>query len=107
MNFLQILLHQDENSAVEQEERYSVPYLIISSQELHRHEVWIQDILKINEMVREMEAPSKKKEIDALELSSQITRLLDHTQDDIEAYVPREIIDKMCKKVICLSKKYL
>ena len=35
MNFLQILLHQDENSAVEQEERYSVPYLIISSQELH------------------------------------------------------------------------
>lgn len=65
-----------------------------------RHEVWIQDVMKINEMVREMEAPSEKKAMDALEISSQITRLLDHTWDDIEAYVPREIIDKMCKKTL-------
>ena len=64
------------------------------------HEVWIQGVLKINEMVREMEVPSEKKAMDALEISSQIAILLDHTQHDIEAYVPREIIDKMCKKTL-------
>ena len=64
------------------------------------HEVWIQGVLKINEMVREMEVPSEKKAMDALEISSQIAILLDHTQHDIEAYVRREIIDKMCKKTL-------
>ena len=69
-----------------------------------RHEVWIQDVLKINEMVREMEVPSEKKAIDALETYSQIISLLDHTWDDIGAYVPKEIIDKMCKKTLEVDK---
>ena len=69
-----------------------------------RREVWIQDVLKINEMVREMEMPSVKEAIDSLEISSQISRLLDHSWDDIEAYVPGEIIDKMCMRTLEVDK---
>ena len=63
-----------------------------------RHNGWVLDVLKINKKLREMKALPKKKEINGLELSSQITRLLDHSIDDIEALVPGKIIKKMCNK---------
>ncbi|RVW44353.1 Disease resistance protein [Vitis vinifera] len=55
---------------------------------------WVRDILKINDVVREMEAPSKKKEIDAFKLENRISTLMTHYMDEIEPLFPQVVIAK-------------
>ncbi|RVW44387.1 hypothetical protein CK203_071016 [Vitis vinifera] len=47
-----------------------------------------------------METFSSQQKTSFSELSSEITTLLDHSLDDIEAYVPPMIIEKMCEKTL-------
>ncbi|KAL6328888.1 hypothetical protein AAG906_003905 [Vitis piasezkii] len=55
---------------------------------------WVRDILKINDVVREMEAPSKKKEIDAFKLENRIKTLMTCYMDEIEPLFPQVVIAK-------------
>ena len=72
-----------------------------------RHEGWIRDVLQINRKVREMEKmlPKERKmtPVDTSKMYSEIITLLDHSMDDIEAYVPPEVINKMCKKSLAVD----
>ncbi|KAJ9687692.1 hypothetical protein PVL29_016253 [Vitis rotundifolia] len=64
-----------------------------------RHKRWIQDVLSINQRVGDVETLEKRRiSEDASEIYSQLTILLDHSIDDIDAYVPRKLFEKMCKK---------
>ena len=71
------------------------------------HEGWIRDVLQINRKVREMEKmlPKERKmtPVDTSKMYSEIITLLDHSMDDIEAYVPPEVINKMCKKSLAVD----
>ncbi|RVW73896.1 hypothetical protein CK203_059932 [Vitis vinifera] len=74
----------------------SYPPLNLVSKE--RHKAWIMDVLAITHKVRELKASSKEKEVNLLEVVSDITRLLYHSFHDIEAYLPHDMIEKMRKK---------
>ncbi|XP_034701982.1 disease resistance protein At4g27190-like [Vitis riparia] len=62
------------------------------------HKGWILDVLAINQKLRE--AVYRKKVINVSELFSRISRQIDHSIDDIEAYVPRHIIEEMQRGTI-------
>ena len=59
------------------------------------HKNWILNVLEVTQEVRELMASSMDKETNISELSSEISRLLDHSIHDIEAYVPPHIIEEM------------
>ncbi|KAL6329231.1 hypothetical protein AAG906_014841 [Vitis piasezkii] len=71
------------------------PMSLVNGESYKRNQYkWVQDILKINDVVREMEAPSKKKEIDAFKLENQISTLMTHYMDEIEPLFPQVVIAK-------------
>ncbi|RVW44375.1 hypothetical protein CK203_070972 [Vitis vinifera] len=55
---------------------------------------WVWDILKINDAVREMEAPLKKKEIDAFKLENRISTRMTRYMDEIEPLFSQVVIVK-------------
>ena len=59
-----------------------------------RHKRWIQEILS-NQKLGDVEMLSEQH---ASEIYHEINRLLDHSIADIEAYVPHELFEKMCKR---------
>ncbi|XP_034701968.1 probable disease resistance protein At4g27220 [Vitis riparia] len=79
-------------------------YPPMNSANKERHKNWVRDVLKINHKVREMETFSSRKNTSFSELTSEITTLLDHSLDDIEAYVPPIIIEKMCEKTLQVTE---
>eukprot|EP00261_Vitis_vinifera_P038101 XP_019079344.1 PREDICTED: disease resistance protein At4g27190 isoform X2 [Vitis vinifera] len=71
------------------------PMSLVNGESYKRNQYkWVRDILKINDVVREMEAPSKKKEIDAFKLENQISTLMTHYMDEIEPLFPQVVIAK-------------
>ncbi|CBI29652.3 unnamed protein product, partial [Vitis vinifera] len=70
----------------------------MNSMNKERHEKWVRGVLRMNHKVREWKTFSSKKNKVLDSHRSEIDALLDHTFDDIEAYVPPLIIKKMCKK---------
>ena len=54
----------------------------------------MKHVLEINHKVRES-LDKEIIEVDVLELSSEINRLLHHSTHDLEAFIPQEIIEKM------------
>ena len=68
------------------------------------HEGWIRDVLQINGEVREQEKMLLKEERKMLPsyTASMINTLLDHSMNDIEAYIPRVVIKKMSEKSLDL-----
>ncbi|KAJ9687668.1 hypothetical protein PVL29_016237 [Vitis rotundifolia] len=76
----------------------SYPPLNLVSRE--RHKGWIMDVLVITHKVRQLKASSKEKEVNLPGLVSDITRLLYHSFHDIEAYIPHDMMEEMCKETI-------
>ena len=65
-----------------------------------RHEGWIQDVLRFNRKASKKEKMLLKEERKMIpfytsKLHSKIIMLLGHSMDDVEAYIPREVIKKM------------
>ncbi|KAL6328843.1 hypothetical protein AAG906_003860 [Vitis piasezkii] len=79
-------------------------YPPMNSANKERHKNWVRDVLKINHKVREMETFSSQPKTSFSELTSEIITLLDHSMDDIEAYVPPIIIEKMCEKTLQVTQ---
>ena len=73
-----------------------------------RHKNWVQDVLKINRSVWQVvENFSSQRKMSVLELYSEITALLEHSLDDIEAYVPPMTIKKMYEKILEVDLSFL
>ncbi|KAL6311910.1 hypothetical protein AAG906_025840 [Vitis piasezkii] len=70
----------------------SYPPMSLLNGESHKQNQykWVRDILKINDVVREMEAPSKKKKIDAFKLENRISTLMTCYMDEIEPLFPKK-----------------
>ncbi|XP_002267753.2 probable disease resistance protein At4g27220 [Vitis vinifera] len=98
-----IYLHPLHKEVEELNRKKDIVCLILSSPPMNsmnkeRHEKWVRGVLRMNHKVREWKTFSSKKNKVLDSHRSEIDALLDHTFDDIEAYVPPLIIKKMCKK---------
>ena len=77
----------------------------MTSANKERHKNWFREVLKINHKVREMERfSSQEKNTSLSEVSSETTTLLKHSLNDIEAFVPPVIIEKMAEKTLHVTQ---
>eukprot|EP00261_Vitis_vinifera_P038150 XP_019079393.1 PREDICTED: disease resistance protein At4g27190 isoform X4 [Vitis vinifera] len=79
----------------------SYPLMSLLNGESHKQNQykWVRDTLKINDVVREMEAPSKKKEIDAFKLENRISTMMTRYMVEIEPLFSQVLITKSFSRI--------